>query len=332
MKLLILGGTAFLGRHIAEIALERGYDLTLFTRGVTNPDLFPEAERLRGDRDGGLGVLEGRSFDAVVDTSGYVPRVVRASAELLAGTVGRYAFVSSISVYADFNTQNIAEDAPLDTIEDETTEDYISAAYGPLKALCEKTVTEVFGNRALCVRPGLIVGPYDRSDRFGYWMRRFDRGGEVLVPDCPDRQVQFIDARDLAAWILDMLEADRDGVYNATGPAGKLTFGEFFAACADVLGHDVTTTAASEAFLAEQGVNPWTDLPIWVPEDAAGMLSTDCTKAQDAGFMYRPLADTLRDALAWEKSRPADTEYRNGISAEREAEVLRAWHEAGEAG
>ena len=328
MRLLILGGTVFLGRHIADEALVRGHDLTLFTRGQHNPDLFPEAERLRGDRDGGLEPLRGREFDAAIDTCGYVPRLVKASAELLANMVDRYAFVSSISVYEDFKRTNIAEDATLATIEDEGTEEYIGPAYGALKALCENEVVRAFGEDALCVRPGLIVGPHDRSDRFSYWVRRLARGGEVLIPHCPEQQVQFIDARDLAAWILDMVQRGDGGTFNATGPAERLVFRDFLAGMAGALDADVDFAPVPEAYLMEHEVNPWTDLPLWVTDQYAGMMSADVARAIDEGLMFRPMAETVRDVLAYEESRPADTEYRAGLTPEREAEVLAAWKKA----
>ena len=330
MRLLILGGTVFLGRHIAEDALVRGHELTLFNRGQHNPELFPEAEHVRGDRDGGLEPLRGREFDAVIDTCGYVPRIVRASAELLSDMVDRYVFVSSISVYEDFTQTDIPEDAPLETIEDESTEEYIGPAYGALKALCENEVVRVFGEDALCVRPGLIVGPHDRSDRFGYWVRRLVRGGEVLIPHCPEQQVQFIDARDLGAWILDMVERGDGGTFNATGPAEKLVFRDFLAGMAAALDADVDFTPVPEPFLMERGVGPWTDLPLWVTDQYAGMLSADVTRAIDEGLMFRPMAETVRDVLAYEEGRPADTEYRTGLTSEREAEELEAWKSARE--
>ena len=227
MRLLVLGGTRFLGRHLVEAALARGHEVTLFNRGQTNPELFPGVERLTGDRDGGLDALRGRRWDAVVDPSGYVARVVRQSCELLAGAAGAYAFISTASVYPLYS-EDKSEDGPLDRLADPASED-VRADYGALKAVCESVVTGAFGDRALIVRSGLIVGPHDPTGRFTYWAARLARGGEVLGPGAPERRVQFIDARDQVAWILDMLEAGRGGPYNVTGPTTPLTFGELLA-------------------------------------------------------------------------------------------------------
>ena len=216
MRLLILGGTKFLGRHAAVEALRHGHELTLFNRGQTDAEAFPEAERITGDRDGGLDGLEGRNFDAVIDTSGYVPRVVRASAELLHGHTKLYLFVSTISVYAGFG-EPVDEESAVGTLADETVEEVTGDTYGPLKALCEAAVQDVYGDRAAIVRPGLIVGPYDPTDRFTYWVRRVADGGEVLAPGRPERMTQVIDARDLASFLLDLAEGLQGGVYNATG-------------------------------------------------------------------------------------------------------------------
>ncbi len=311
MKLLLLGGTKFLGRAVAEAALARRHELTLFNRGETNPDLFPEAERLRGDRDGDLAVLEGGRWDAVLDTSGYVPRVVRASAELLCN-VESYAFVSSVSAYADFSRGPREGDALAelgDGLVNELAADYSN--YGPLKALCEREVQAVFGERALIVRPGLIVGPHDPTGRFTYWARRLERGGGVLAPGPPERQVQFIDVRDLAEWLVDCLERRVPGVFNATNegvPSAELLAG------ADV-------TWVSDEFLTARGVGPWIELPLWVPGPAwAGMHHADVSRAVAAGLRFRPLAETLRGAA----TAPAIDGV--GLTPEREAELLAVWH------
>ena len=223
MKLLILGGTKYLGRHLTESALERGHEVTLFNRGRENPDLFHgKVEKLVGDRDGDLAALKGRKWDAVIDTSGYFPRVVKDSARLLADTVDHYTFISTISVYEDFSQPGIEETAPVGKLEDETVEDIGAGAYGPLKALCEQAVEEVMPGRSLIVRPGLIVGPYDPTDRFTYWPSRIAKGGEVLAPGDGTSPVQFIDARDLAEWVLTMTERKQTGVFNATGPEERL--------------------------------------------------------------------------------------------------------------
>ncbi|MBZ0302858.1 MAG: NAD-dependent epimerase/dehydratase family protein, partial [Anaerolineae bacterium] len=223
MKILLLGGPKFLGRAVIDAALAAGHTVTMFNRGQTNPDLYPQVEKLYGDRDGQLDPLRGRSWDAVIDTCGYVPRVVRQSAELLAEAVGRYVFISTISVYEDI--VGSSEDSALAVLEDETTEE-VSGAYGGLKVLCERVVQGVYGDRALIIRPGLIVGPHDPTDRFTYWVTRTARGGRMLVPAASDYPMQVIDVRDLAEWTVRMVEGDMPGVYNATGPAEPLTMGE----------------------------------------------------------------------------------------------------------
>ncbi len=333
MKLLILGGTVFVGRHLVEAALAAGHEVTLFNRGQHNADLFPTVEKLRGDRaagSDGLAALRNRRWDAAIDTAGYVPRVVRASAELLAGNVDHYTFISTISVYADFSQLGLDEGAAVGTIEDETTEEVTGDTYGPLKALCEQAAEEAMPGRVLTVRPGLIVGPHDPTDRFTYWPHRVAQGGDVLAPDPPGSQVQFIDARDLAAWTLRMVEAGHSGVYNATGPDYTLTMGEVLGACKSVSGRDAHFVWAGESFLLEEGVEPWMGLPLWIPEQDGsmrGLDAVDCRKAIGAGLTFRPLADTVRDTLAWDETRPPDAERGAGLRPEREAELLQRWRE-----
>jgi nucleoside-diphosphate-sugar epimerase len=316
VKLLVLGGTKFLGRAAVEVALARGHELTLFNRGETNPGLFPDTEHLQGDRDGDLRALEGRSWDAVIDPSGFVPHLVRDSAQLLSGAVEQYAFVSSISVYEDYREPRV-EDDRLEQIGDHPVdrllEDY--ANYGPLKALCEQEVHSVFGERALVVRPGLIVGPHDPTDRFTYWPRRVERGGSLLAPAPPEQPVQVVDVRDLAGWMVDLVEQGRGGVFNATSPPGALSFGSMLEACG---AHDVVWV--DEAFLLEHGVEGWSDLPCWIPStdaDHAAFQLVDVSGAVEAGLSFRPLAETARDVPEWRGDA--------GLSAEREAELLAAW-------
>ena len=328
MDILVLGGTRFLGRAFAEQALVRDHRLTLFNRGESNPGLFPQAEHIRGDRDGGLDPLRRRSFDAVLDTSGYVPRVVRESAELLAGRTGRYAFVSSISVYAEEATPGQDESAPVATLADPSVEEVTGEKYGALKALCEQEVLRAHGERALIIRPGLIVGPNDASDRFTYWVDRVARGGDVLAPDGPDYRTQFIDVRDLAAWTLGLLERDPApaAVFNATGPEQPARLGDLLETCRRVSGSDAAFVWAAEAFLLEHGVQPWTELPLWIPgAEGVGGNAFDVSKALAAGLTFRPLEETVADTLAWARSRPADHRFRAGLPAGREAEILRAW-------
>ena len=312
MRVLVLGGTKFLGRAFVEAALARGQELTLFNRGSTNPELFPEAEKLRGDRKADLSALEGRTWDAVVDPSGDVPAVVRASAELLRDS-GRYLFVSSVSVYGDFGGSP-AEGDPVAELGDGSLDEVAAdfSNYGALKALCEAEVEAVFGERALVVRPGLIVGPHDPTGRFTYWPQRLARGGEILAPAPSDRQTQFIDVRDLAEWMVLALEQDLGGIYNATNEG--LPWSELLA------GADVTWV--SDEFLREHEVGPWMQLPLWLPDaDSAGMYQTDVSKAVAAGLRFRPLAETIEGAAA------APAVGGIGLTPEREAELLAAWHE-----
>jgi 2'-hydroxyisoflavone reductase len=337
MQLLILGGTIFLGRYLVEAALVRGHTVTLFNRGQHNPDLFPEVEKLRGDRAADLSALRGRRWDAVIDTCGYVPRVVRASAELLADVVDHYTFISSISVYPHFKTIGLDESVPVGTLDDPNVEEVTGETYGPLKALCEQAVEQALPGRALTIRPGLIVGPHDYSERFTYWVQRVAQGGEVLAPGRPERHTQIIDVRDLAEWTLRMAEARRTGTYNATGPNYDLTIGRLLDVCRDVSGSDARLTWVSEEFLVEKEVGPWIELPLWIPEsdrDMLGFADVDCGKAIAAGLTFRDLAATVRDTLAWNATRPDGEQVepsralqpRAGLKPEREAELLQTWH------
>jgi 2'-hydroxyisoflavone reductase len=327
MKLLILGGTVFLGRHLVEAAQARGHKTTLFNRGQHHAALFPDVEKLRGDRDGDLTALQGRRWDAVIDTCGYVPRVVRASAELLADAVDHYTFISSISVYADVSKPGIDESAPMGTLADATIEEITNESYGPLKALCEQAAEQAMPGRVLAIRPGLIVGPHDPTDRFTYWPHRIAQGGDVLAPGRPERLVQFIDARDLAEWTIRTVEAKQTGTYNATGPDYPLTMGQVLEACKAQSGSDAHFTWVNEKRLLEAGAIPWMEVPLWVPEDdpeSIGFFEVNCRKAFAAGLTFRPLAETVRDTLAWDVTRPADVERRAGIKPEREAYYLQA--------
>lgn len=336
MKLLVLGGTKFVGRHVVEAALARGDEVTIFNRGLHNAELYPEVEKLRGDRDGGLEVLRGRRWDAVVDTSGYVPRVVRASAEMLSDSVDFYVFVSSMSVYADFSRPN-DEDSPTGKLEDETVEEVTGETYGPLKALCERAAEDALPGRVLNVRAGVIVGPYDPTGRFPYWVERVARGGEVLAPAPRERQIQFVDARDLSAWMLRMIDAHRAGVFNAAGPE-HFTMGGLLEACREACDSDARVTWVGEQFLVDNGVEPWGNLPLWLPESAEQhryFLAENCARAYAAGLTFRPVADTARDTLAWLRagSPGMDADAPNSVRAhtltpERERELLEAWHAA----
>ncbi len=333
MHLLVLGGTVFLGKHIAEAALAAGHRVTLFNRGRTNADTFAGragVETIHGDRDGGLAALGDARWDAVVDTSGYLPRVVGASAQALAGRVERYLFISTISVYADPPPAGVNEDSPLAVLPDPTVEVINGDTYGGLKVLCERAVQAAQGERTLIVRPGLIVGPDDPTDRFSYWPLRVARGGRILAPGGPEAPTQLIDVRDLAAWSIRLLEAGTGGTFNATGPAAPIGLGALLAACLAAAGGaagDAGAGAAElvwadEAFLAAEGLAAFTELPCWVPSAGAGLLRADIGRALATGLRCRSLEETARDTLAWRLPLLATKSLRAGLASERETALL----------
>lgn len=327
-KLLIIGGTRFLGYFIAQTALERGHQVTLFNRGQSAPDAFPQAERIRGDRDADINLLAGKQWDSVIDTSGYFPRIVRKSAQLLAGSVPHYVFVSSISAYAEPIPDRADEEAPLQTLKDPTVEEVLGDTYGGLKALCEQAAQETYPAGALVVRPTLIVGPRDPTDRFRYWVRRIAQGGEVLAPATPDRPVQLIDVRDLAAWIVSMAEDHTTGVFNGAGPATSLTMGDFLETARGALDSDARFTWVDEQFLLEREVAPWVELPVWVPEELSPMHRVRNDRALAAGLQIRPLEETVRATHEWMQANPDKSQPQGTLSHEREQELLREWHAA----
>lgn len=338
MKLLLLGGTRFVGRHLTEAALARGHQVTLFHRGRTNPGLYPEAEHLLGDREADLSGLAGRRWDAVLDINGYLPRIVRAAAERLSGAADLYLFVSTVSVYQDDTVVGRHEGSPLKQPEpgDEGREDITGETYGWLKARCERAVEEVWPGRSMIVRPGLIVGPCDYTGRFPYWPWRVARGGEVLAPDRPDLPVQMIDARDLAAWLVRSVEEGRTGIFNAAGPEPYPTvptLGGLLEICREVTGSDARFTWVSEEFLLERGVEPFRELPLWVSgAEHEGFNRFDNRKAVAAGLTFRPLAETVRATLDWLQELGGDIPPRPGeehpdhLTPEREAGLLLEWH------
>ncbi|HVS17394.1 MAG TPA: NAD-dependent epimerase/dehydratase family protein [Planctomycetota bacterium] len=328
LKLLILGGTGFLGPHVVERALERGHTMTLFNRGRTDPERFAKLEQLRGDRDHDLDALRGRTWDAVIDTSGYVPRHVRGPAELLAPSVGQYVFVSTCSVYADLGSLPIDESSRLAEIDDPTIERVDGETYGALKALCERSAEEALPGRTTIVRPGLIVGPGDTSDRFGYWPLRAAEGGEVLAPGDPRWETQFSDVRDLAAFLVHVIERRTVGVFNVDGPTRPESMGELLETCVEVAGSDARLTWVDWDFLQELGVRAWLDLPAWQPppEGESQVPGISSARSLAAGLRFRPVDETVAAALEYElarESRPRSPRY--GMTREREAEVLSAW-------
>lgn len=331
MNLLILGGTKFVGRHITARALLRGHRVTLFNRGKTNAHLFPDAEKLHGNRDvsiasnrdGELDVSRERTWDAVIDVNGYLPRVVNATAEFLRGSVARYVFISTLSVYADFSRSNQNEHAPLAQLQDTQTEVIDGETYGGLKVLCEQAVQRAFPDSALVLRPGYVVGPHDHTDRMTAWWRRITRGGEMLAPGNPDAPLQFIDARDLAAFIVDMTERHATGVYNTNGLSAPLTWGECFEQTRALTGTDTEFTWVGEEFLRAQNLDEGA-LPMFAFTQDAGIFSFNNHQAIAAGLHFRPVAETIRDTLLWDAT---DGVHKLGLSPEREQEILRAWHE-----
>jgi len=349
MHLLILGGTVFLGRHAAREALARGHRVTLFHRGrhALEPGALGEGgsrgtlDVVTGDRHDGFGALDGRTFDAVIDTSAYVPSEVSAVAQALGARMGHYTFVSSLSVYPDYALAGLDEDAPIPAItdaqrtegetldrEDPAQRPRFFELYGPLKAACELEAARYLPGKACIVRPGLIVGPHDPSDRFTYWPERAARGGEAIAPGRAARPVQLVDARDLAAWMVTLAETGRIGTFNANGPAHELDMASVLAACARAAASDVRWTWCDDAFLLAEGVAPWMGLPLWIPESDAsmhGFMRVDCTRARDAGLAFRPIDDTVGDTLAWAATRPPG-ERRAGLDAARERALLEAWH------
>jgi 2'-hydroxyisoflavone reductase len=339
LRILILGGTGFTGPFQVSYALSRGHKVTVFNRGKTHPGELPkEAEQLLGDRNGKLDALKGRQWDVVIDIPTTLPVWVRDAAQVLQGNVGRYVFISTISVYSDNSKPGMDETGPLARYEGadamkETRETLVAskfALYGPLKVRSEQEAEKWFPGKSLIIRPGLIVGPGDESDRFTYWPVRLDRGGEVMAPGAPSDPVQFIDARDLAEWTIRMAEQGATGIFNATGPKSKLTMSEMLE------GIKKTTTSASSFtwvdadFLASQKVSPWSDMPVWVPPrgDSAGFAVISIKRALDKGLTFRSVPDTARATLDWFRKQTPERQakLRAGITAQREAEVLAAWH------
>ena len=329
LRILILGGTRFLGVAQVQYALARGHTVTLFNRGRTNTHLFPEVEKLRGDRNDDLTALQGREWDVVIDNSASVPRWVEQSAGLLRNSARQYIYVSSLSVIADNSIIGSDETTAVKQLDDPTVEQVTGGRYGGMKALCEQRAREAFGDRAMVVRPGLIVGPMDNTDRFTYWPIRIDRGGEVMAPGNPTHHVQIIDVRDLASWMVRMGEDNTSGVYNATGPASPMSMAEMLYGIRAATSANVSFTWVNADFLEQHEVRPWSHMPTWIPprEGMQGFSRVNCSKAIAAGLTFRPLAETASDTITWFKTLPAErqSEMGAGLSAEREAEVLAAW-------
>jgi 2'-hydroxyisoflavone reductase len=330
MRILILGGTIFLGRALVEAALEGGHSVTLFNRGQSNPGLFPGVEQLHGDRSVSLAAIEGCCWDAAIDTSGYLPRVVDLSASYLSNKVDHYTFISSLSVYDDPSHPGIDENGHLGSLKDETIETVDGETYGPLKVLCERAAEAAMPGRVLIVRPGLIVGPFDPTDRFTYWPHRVALGGEILAPGPPQRAVQFIDVHDLAGWIIHAIETNQTGTFNAVGPEYPLPMQALLDDCREASARDARFTWVSEDFLTAQNVEPWREMPLWVPESDpvyAGFFTFSNHKAVSAGLTFRPASETVAAVLAWDASRPSDHAWKAGLQYQREIELLQTWHQ-----
>jgi 2'-hydroxyisoflavone reductase len=326
-SILVIGGTRFLGKHIVDAALANGHRVTVFHRGKTSVSTGLPVEEILGDREHDLARLAGRRWDAVIDTCGFVPRVVRLSAEALKDAVDRYFFISTLSVYADI-TPHEDESAPLATIDDPTNED-VPQFYGALKVLCEQAVDAVMPGRGVHVRAGLIVGPHDYVNRFPYWVRRLAEGGEVLAPGDDDSPVQIIDARDIADWIMHNLHSDAVGAYNLTGHEQPLRIEDVLQTVHRVVGGDARFTWVSDEFLLAQNMQPMDSLVFWLPADADGFAMRKVERAVAAGLRFRPLEVTARDTWDWLQANPTaltGADVRGGISREEEARLLAAWH------
>jgi 2'-hydroxyisoflavone reductase len=338
LRILILGGTGFTGPFQVKYALSRGHKVTVFNRGKTHPGELPkEAEQLIGDRNGQLDALKNRKWDVCIDIPTTLPVWVRDAAQILKGNVDRYVFISTISVFSDVSKPNMDENGPLAEYQGADamaeTQATLSAnlrLYGPLKALSEKEAEKWFPGKALIIRPGLIAGPGDVSDRFTYWPVRIEKGGEVLAPGTPGDPVQFIDARDLAEWTIRMAEQGTVGTFNATGPAYKLTMGKMFDEIKAATKSSATFTWADADFLRAQKVRAWSDMPTWVPPrgDSIGFSQINNQKAISKGLTFRSIGDTTGVTLEWFRKQPADRQakLKAGLTAEREAAVLAAWH------
>lgn len=330
-RVLILGGTGFIGPHFVKAFLDGGYQVTLFNRGKRDSAARTDVEQLLGDRDGKLEALQGRSWDAVIDDSAYFPRIARLSAELLKPRVKQYIFISSVAAYADLSKPGIDENSPRATLDDPKTEERSGKTYGPLKALCEDVINQVYGKHATIIRPTYIAGPGDYTDRFTYWPVRVAAGGEMLAPGTPADPIAYIDVRDLADFIRRCVDQQLVGPYNMVNPPGSATIGKLLDTSQKVTGANPTITWAPAAFLRAQGLIPDAlisspPIPIWDPPDGrnGGMGLVKCERAVAKGMKFRTMEQTIRDTLEWHKSRPAaDQVLKAGLKPEREAELLK---------
>ncbi len=325
MKILVIGGTLFLGRHIVETAVRNGHEVTLFNRSRSNKDLFPDLEKIIGDRDKDLEQLKGRKWDAVIDTCGYIPRIVEKSAEELKDSIGKYVFISTISVYKDFSKPGITESSELARLGNEADETLNNETYGPLKTHCEERVKKHFPDNQLIIRPGLIVGPDDYSDRFTYWPVRIQKGWRIVIPENTNYPVQFIDVRDLAEFVVKCIEENRTGIFNATGPEKEMHFQELIDACVPFAAEDIDLEfiRIPDPFLEEKLAEHKVYLPLAEAKgEWAGIEQVDCSKAIGAGLSFRPLSSTVIDTLVWYQTKPEDYVMKTGLNAETERKII----------
>jgi 2'-hydroxyisoflavone reductase len=324
MQILIIGGTIFLGRHIVEASLDRGHRVTLFNRGQHGTDLFPEVEKLRGDRNSDLSTLRGRTFDCVIDVCGYTPQQMQLIAEALGANVPHYIFVSSISAYGSRPPNETYDEAAALAVGDK--------GYGEEKARSEDAISAAYPNRVAIVRPGLIVGPHDPTGRFIYWPTRIARGGDVLAPGRAQRAIQWIDVRDLASWIVHLAENKTVGAFNAITPAMKYAMADLLDACLRIANVKAKLNWIDDTALFNANVAPWTELPLWIPEDepdAGGLMLAKADRAFKAGLTFRSIDDTVSDTLAWAQSLPENHPALGAektLSAAREADLLRQFN------
>ena len=328
MRLLIVGGSVFLGRALVAEAKARGHEITLFNRGVSSPASEPGVTLVKGDRNEDLSALDGHTWDAVIDTCGYFPRQVNGLLSALTGRIDHYTFVSSVSAYVDLGQPALSESSELGRLDDEGTETVTPQTYGPLKALCEVAAERAMPGRTLIVRPGIIAGAGDPTDRFSYWVTRLAEDGDVLAAGRREAPVQVIDVRDLAAWLIAMAEAKQTGIFNAVGPAEPVTMQQMFTRCAEGLNSAARVIWVDDAFLVAQGLTEWMKLPFYIPAAEtrfAGMFTVNGSKARAAGLQLRPLQRTATDTWQWIQSRPGGMAVKTGLAKDQEERLLTAW-------
>lgn len=326
LKILILGGTTFLGPHLVQELQQHGHEVTIFTRGNQSSKIS-NVEELRGNRDGNLEALKNRNWDAIIDTSGHLPRLVRESSNLLTNSTNHYTFISTIGVYQDFHKQQIDENYPTAKLENEDIEEITEQNYGALKAACEGVIQSFFPNRCLIIRPGLIVGPLDPTNRFTYWPVRLKKGGETLAPGSPNQLLQVIDVRDLAKWIVAMVEQQATGIYNVTGPAKPINFKQLLKECQDVTNSNVTLAWVDEDFLIEHQIQDWVEIPLWLSykRNMPGFLNVSIEKALKAGLVFRPISETIKAVL--DEDNDKIDKNQSGLNADKERMLLNQWKE-----